>query len=234
MGRGIFNFVLAIEDQRDWQRVDGCHSNPFSCFFCHLLNVFGIRKVLDLNFGVGGFYEKCHDNLEIVGVDIRKWDWLVKPHRFIQADMIDALSRLGGERFDAAVMDPPYNTTPSSRIKESGRDYLYYGHVPFHKILKAIRIIKERNIANYIILKYMPTTVDEEIELMKTGERAVVRRTGYEYRQDSFGGHYSWDETYEYTFDSKKRISGGYDYHPNTNRIEKRTKFSDVRDLYPL
>jgi tRNA G10 N-methylase Trm11 len=176
VGRGIFNFVFAVEDQRDWQRVDGCHSKPFSCFFCHLLSVFNIKKVLDLNFGIGGFYEKCHDNLEIVGVDIVKWGWLVKPHRFIQADMIDALNRLGGERFDAAVMDPPYNTTPSSRIRESGRDYLYYGHVPFPKIMRAIRIIKEGNIANYIILKYMPTTVDEEIELMKMAKYRIMWR----------------------------------------------------------
>jgi hypothetical protein len=73
---------------------------------------------------------------------------------------------------------------------------------------------------------------------LRSGERAIVRHTGYEYRQDSFGGHYSWDETLVYTNTggsiTSKRISGGYDYHPNTNRIEKRTKFSDVRDLYPL
>jgi len=71
-----------------------------------------------------------------------------------------------------------------------------------------------------------------EILCLKPGERAVVRHSGYDYRQDSSGGYYTWDETYEYAFDGKKRISGGYDYHP-ANRIEKRTKFSDVRDLYP-
>ena len=175
MGRGIFNFIFAIEDQRDWQKLRGCHDHPFSCFFCYLLSIFNIKKVLDLNFGVGGFYEKCSNSLEIFGVDIRKWDWLVKPHRFIQADMIDALNMLG-ERFDAAVMDPPYNTTPSSRIRECGRDYLYYGHVPFPKIMKAIRIIKEGNIANYIILKYMPADVNEEIELLKTAKYRIMWR----------------------------------------------------------
>jgi len=175
VGRGIFNFVFAVEDQRDWQRDGRCHSNPFSCFFCHLLSIFNIKKVLDLNFGVGGFYEKCSNSLEVVGVDIVKWDWLVKSRKFIQADMIDALNRLG-ERFDAAVMDPPYNTTPSSKIKESGRDYLYYGHVPFPKIMKAIRIIKERNIANYVILKYMPADVSEEIELLKTAKYRIMWR----------------------------------------------------------
>ena len=175
MGRGIFNFVFAVEDQRDWQRDGRCHSNPFSCFFCHLLSIFNIKKVLELNFGVGGFYEKCSNSLEVVGVDIVKWDWLVKSRKFIQADMIDALNRLG-ERFDAAMMDPPYNTTPSSKIKESGRDYLYYGHVPLPKIMKAIKIIKERNITNYIILKYMPADVNEEIELMKMAKYRIMWR----------------------------------------------------------
>jgi len=176
VGRGIFGFIFSIEDQRDWQRKHGCAKTPFSCFFCHLLSIFNIKKVLDLNYGVGGFYEKCHNDLEVVGVDIVKWDWLVKPHRFIQSDMIDALNILLGEKFDAAVMDPPFNTTPSSKIKESGRDYLYYGHVPFPKIMKAIRIIKERNIANYIILKYMPSTIDEEIELMKMAKYRIMWR----------------------------------------------------------
>ena len=70
---------------------------------------------------------------------------------------------------------------------------------------------------------------------LKPGESATVRHKGFEYRQDSVGGYYSWDETLLYTNTageiSGKRISGGYDYHPPANRIEKRTKFSDVRDL---
>jgi len=69
---------------------------------------------------------------------------------------------------------------------------------------------------------------------LKPGESATVRHKGFEYRQDSVGGYYSWDETLLYTNTgeiSGKRISGGYDYNPPANRLEKRTKFSDVRDL---
>jgi len=75
---------------------------------------------------------------------------------------------------------------------------------------------------------------------LKPGESATVRRKGFEYRQDSVGGYYSWDETLLYTNTageiSGKRISGGYDYHPSVNRLEKipATKQKDVRDLYPL
>jgi len=77
-----------------------------------------------------------------------------------------------------------------------------------------------------------------EILCLKPSERAIVRHSGYDYRQDSSGGYYTWDETLTYTNDggsiTSRKTGGGYDYHPNTNRIEKRTKFSDVRDLYPL
>ena len=131
-----------------------------------------------MNFGVGGFYEKCSSELEIVGVDIVRWKWVVQPSRFIQGDMVDVLNRLGenGEKFDVAVMDPPYSTKPSSHILESGRDYLYYGCVPFPKVLKAIRIVRERGVAKYIILKYMPSTVDEEIELLRIAKYRVMWR----------------------------------------------------------
>jgi hypothetical protein len=59
---------------------------------------------------------------------------------------------------------------------------------------------------------------------LKDGESAMVRHVGYDYRQDSSGGYYSWDETLLYENDgsiTSRKISGGYDYHPNTNRLEK-------------
>lgn len=176
---GLFDFVFAIEDQRDWQSKPGCSRNPFSCFFCHLLGVLGVRRVLDLNYGVGGFYTAC-PHLDITGVDIRRWGWLVEPRRFIQADMLDALSAINpstiGGAFDAAVMDPPFATKPSSRIEESNREYLYFGNVPFQKILRAIKVIRERGIANYVVLKYMPTNTDEEIELLRLARYRVLWR----------------------------------------------------------
>lgn len=171
----LFKIVFEIEEQRDWQTKPGCSRNPFSCFFCHLLGVFNVRRILDLNYGVGGFYTAC-PHLDITGVDIRRWGWLVEPRRFIQADMERALGMVEGEVFDAAVMDPPFATKPSSRIEEGGREYLYFGNVPFPKILRVIRIIREGGIANYIILKYMPASVDEEIELLRLARYRIMWR----------------------------------------------------------
>jgi len=174
MGRESYRFIFAVEDQRDWQSVKGCFSNPFSCFFCHLLRVFGVRKVLDLNYGKGSFYEKCRNELEIVGVDIVKWDWVVQPTRFIQGDMVDVLNTIN-EKFDAVVLDPPYNVKPTSRIIEE-REYLYFGNVPFPKVIKAIRVAKEKGIARYVILKYMPVDYSEEIELLRMAKYRVIWR----------------------------------------------------------
>jgi len=79
-----------------------------------------------------------------------------------------------------------------------------------------------------------PECTTYEYLCLRPEDRAIVKRKGYEYRQDSAGGHYSWDETYEYDYSGGRKISGGYDYNPPVNRLEKRTKFTDVRDLYPL
>ncbi len=155
--RDRFNFIFAVEDQRDWQAVKGCFKNSFSCFFCRLLGVFSIRRVLDVNYGIGSFYEKCND-LEITGIDVKKWDWIVVPGHFVLSDMMDVLGSVRG-KFDAIVMDPPYNTQPSSRIK-SRRNYLYHGHVEFDTVLNAIEIIKHRGLADYIILKHMTLYFD--------------------------------------------------------------------------
>jgi len=172
--RDGFNFIFAVEDQRDWQAVKGCFKNSFSCFFCHLLRVFSIRRVLDVNFGIGSFYEKCNNDLEITGVDVKRWDWIVKPDAFVISDMMAVLDVIHG-KFDAIVMDPPYNTRPSSRIK-SRINYLYHGHVEFNTVLNTIEIIKRRGLANYIILKYMPANADEEIKLIQLSKYRVMWR----------------------------------------------------------
>jgi tRNA G10 N-methylase Trm11 len=171
-GRG-FNFVFAVEDQRDWQRIKGCFRNSFSCFFCHLLRILNVRRVLDVNYGIGSFYEKCFQDLEITGVDVKKWGWIVEPDYFILSDMNAALGSVRG-KFDAIVMDPPYNTRPSSRIG-SRRNYLYHGHVEFNALLNAIEMARRRGLADYIILKYMPIA-NEEVELLKIAKYRVMWR----------------------------------------------------------
>jgi len=88
--------------------------------------------------------------------------------------MVDVLNTIN-EKFDAVVLDPPYNVKPTSRIIEE-REYLYFGNVPFPKVIKAIRVAKEKGIARYVILKYMPVDYSEEIELLRMAKYRVIWR----------------------------------------------------------
>jgi hypothetical protein len=170
----VFNFLFAVEDQRDWQRLPNCFRNPFSCFICHLFNVFEIREILDLNYGVGGFYEKCPNAARVTGVDVKKWPWLVKPDTFILSDMNTVLKAIKHE-YDAVVLDPPFNTKPSSALGNR-KAYLYYGNVKFTEILHVINTVKQRNMAKYIILKYMPKDTTEEIKLIQLSKYRIMWR----------------------------------------------------------
>ena len=68
------------------------------------------------------------------------------------------------------VLDPPFDTRPTARRAEL-RDVLYSNKFPFTKI---IRVIKEaRKKAEYVVLKYMPST-EEEIELLRLSPLHVI------------------------------------------------------------
>ena len=79
-----------IEDQRDWQSE--CPRNPFSCFFCFLLELLNARTILDLTYGIGAFYEAC-PQLDIIAIDIIQRDWLVKPREFFRAVKAEEIAR---------------------------------------------------------------------------------------------------------------------------------------------
>ncbi|MEM1598628.1 MAG: hypothetical protein QXI07_08990 [Pyrobaculum sp.] len=162
----MFDFVFEVEDQRDWRR---CGKNPFSCFFCHLLNVLGVRALLDLTYGVGSFYEHC-SSLYIIAVDVAKHDWVVKPAEFHQQDALEFLRRFHG-RVDAVVLDPPFSTNKTPRRHVEQYDVLHNGRFPFSKVVQAVKLGRTK--AKHVILKYMPT-LEEEIELLRLSPRHVI------------------------------------------------------------
>ena len=143
--------LFEVEDQRDWQSE--CPRNPFSCFFCFLLELLNVRTILDLTYGIGAFYEAC-PQLDIIAVDIIQRDWLVKPREFHRMEALQFLRQFHN-RIDAIVLDPPFTTVPSSRVRER-RPYLYEGHMPFSEVISIIKLAKTK--AKYTILKYMPDT----------------------------------------------------------------------------
>ena len=167
----MFDFIFETEDQRDWQKRPGCHSNPFSCFFCHLLSVFNIKTVLDLTYGVGSFYEKCGNSINIIAVDIVKWDWLVRPMEFHKSEAYEFIKQFNG-KVDAVVLDPPYRTERvNTRHNNEFYDVLYFGNMPMHEIIEIIKLARAK--AKYVILKYMPDN-GELIKLLELNPKYVI------------------------------------------------------------
>jgi hypothetical protein len=173
----IFDFIFVIEDQRDWQRRPGCSKNPFSCFFCHLLNVLTDSRVMnyeihDVTYGIGSFYEKC-PNLNVIGVDIVKWDWIVEPKHFIKMDALQYLTQLpqDGRERRIVVIDPPYSTHPTSRSKNS--EVLYFNAKQWTRKYLLSVINQAIQKASIVILKYMPVEKEMEIELLRLSRYVI-------------------------------------------------------------
>lgn len=176
----MFNFVFEVEDQRDWQRKPGCFKNSFSCFFCHLLNVLADGhvndyEIIDVTYGLGSFYEKC-PNLNVIGVDIAKWNWVVKPREFIQVDALQYLIQLqqDGKERRIVVIDPPYPTHPSSRSRN--HEILYFNAKQWTREYLPSVINQAKQKANIVILKYMPTDKTIECELLQMSKYTIYWR----------------------------------------------------------
>ena len=176
----VFNFIFMVEDQRDWQRRPGCVKNSFSCFFCHLLNVLvnnsiNDYEIHDVTYGLGSFYEKC-PKLNVNGVDIVKWDWLMPPRRFTQGDALQYLTQLpqDGKERRIIVIDPPYPTHPSSKTKN--KDILYFNAKQWTRNYLLSVINQAKSKASMTILKYMTTDKDLETELLQMSRHVVYWR----------------------------------------------------------
>jgi hypothetical protein len=172
---GLFNFVFEVEDQRDWQRRPGCHVNPFSCFFCHLLKTVApwADEVHDVTYGVGSFYQHC-PHIRIHATDIRSWPWIVTPTEFKQADALTYLRELPTENRQrrVVVIDPPYPTHPASNSRRY--EWLYYPQPWQSSYLLAV--LKEaRAKAKAVVLKYMGNR-REESELSAIADYVITWR----------------------------------------------------------
>ncbi|MGB9705499.1 MAG: hypothetical protein ACPL3C_08615 [Pyrobaculum sp.] len=173
---GLFNFVFEVEDQRDWQRRPGCHVNPFSCFFCHLLKTVApwADEVHDVTYGVGSFYQHC-PNLRVYAADIRRWQWIVTPATFREVDALTYLRELPTENRQrrVVVIDPPYPTHPAGNSRSY--EWLYYPK-PWQRTYLVAVLKEARSKARAVLLKYMPSDHREEAELTVATDYVVVWR----------------------------------------------------------
>jgi len=105
--------VVERVDQRKVQMYGGDFAKyPSSYVVCRLLRKYGLKKVLDVTYGEGRFYYLCKSELDIIGVDPVKWQWVVKPRLFLQENIFELHAALEHglvkpQQPDVVVIDPP-------------------------------------------------------------------------------------------------------------------------------
>ena len=109
--------VFEKVDQRSIQRIGGNFTKyPSSYVVCKLLRDYGLKRVLDVTYGEGRFYRLCFPELEIIGADPVRWDWVVKPRQFYQMNIFQLYLMIRDGKIqlpyvDVVVVDPPrWNT----------------------------------------------------------------------------------------------------------------------------
>jgi hypothetical protein len=118
-------YVVEQIDQRQVQKYGGDFVKyPSSYVVCGLLRRYGLRRVLDVTYGEGRFYYLCRHELEIIGADPMKWDWVVKPRQFYQLNVFQLYLMLRDGKLqlpvvDVVVVDPPrWNTSVTYRRRD--------------------------------------------------------------------------------------------------------------------
>lgn len=147
-----------VVDQNDYIR-HGCSRYPYSCFFCDVLRLLDAKKVLDLTYGEGRFYQACKSEVHVTGIDIVKHEWAVEPDIFIQDDAFLAVKKLKRE-YDVAVIDPPFDTEPNNHNPRKDVYYASSNSWNIHKLVQLIKLAKAY-VAPTVIVKYLPKEWDE-------------------------------------------------------------------------
>lgn len=105
----------AIIDQKDIQKSGGiCVRYPVSCLIrnllvkAKLLHPFKTLMVLDLTYGRGTFWAAL-PQAKVFAFDIRKLDWVRKPHQFFNESCRNWKKRLPDHKFDLICADPPFS-----------------------------------------------------------------------------------------------------------------------------
>ena len=103
--------IKDVMDQRKIQSRGGIFSKyPSSAVISRILRAFNIEKVIDVTYGRGRFYFIYRPRL-LIGVDARKWDWIVKPDMFFEIPVQYFHEKVIRKEIsfdvDCIVVDPP-------------------------------------------------------------------------------------------------------------------------------
>jgi hypothetical protein len=139
--------------QSDIQKLGGIyHKYPASKIVADMISGLG-NVVIDTTYGRGRFYT-IYRPQTLVGIDVKKWNWIVKPDRFFNCAVWDFYNMLRRksifiEHADIVVADPP--RWHNNEHKRS--EYNYIIGTPKLIIYYAYNVAKLLN-ARYLFLHY--------------------------------------------------------------------------------
>ena len=156
---------LAIEilDQRDIQKKGGLASRyPTSYIISQILNKYLFQNVLDVTYGVGRFYKISRPSF-LVGADIKKREWEIKPDLFFQKAVwsLRYCNDLKRFHFDLIVVDPPWGKNHIRRPEYSD----LFG-TPELIIQYAIKLAIDLNI-QYALVHYDKLIKNKDLEIIE-------------------------------------------------------------------
>jgi hypothetical protein len=143
----------------------------------------GQLRVLDLTYGVGRFYRLCRNKIDLlIGVDVIKYGWEVKPDIFLNVDAVTLIHRmLDGFYlpFNLIVVDPPWSR--EKRGKASSQ--LGISSMPYHVrskpsetiINKALTLAEKRHVP--LLYRYKQKLPCNHMVYARA-EVKIIRNTG--------------------------------------------------------
>jgi hypothetical protein len=144
--------------------------------------------ILDLTFGRGRFYRLSMNMIDrITAVDIRRYEWEVKPTIFYQMDCVDFVSKVLNKEIelgdvDIIVVDPPWSHEKRGiALKEIGISKLPYHLTGINSRSIIQAALKLSRYTDKPLLYRYKEPLECEHMLRATAEVKVIRNKGWVY-----------------------------------------------------
>jgi hypothetical protein len=164
----MIEMTYEIEEvnQIDIQKLGGIYSKyPVSKIVADIIYNLG-SVVVDTTYGRGRFYA-IYRPLRLIGIDVKKWDWIVKPDVFYNCAVWDFYNMLKRKSIDISHTDIVVVDPPKWHNKKYKRDeYNYIVGTPKLIIYFAYNIARELN-ARFLLLHYNEILKDIKGEIVK-------------------------------------------------------------------
>jgi hypothetical protein len=145
-------------------------------------------KVVDLTFGIGRFYRLSRNMIDrIITVDIRRYEWEVRPTKFYQMDCRIFVQRvMSGEielgDIDVIIIDPPWSSEKRGKaLKQIGISKLPYHLTGINSESMIQAALELSRYINKPLLYRYKEPLECEHMLRAMAEVKIIRNKGWVY-----------------------------------------------------